>query len=45
MKLRLALFGLAFALSAAWARIVVRAGGGWISAAGLFMLGWTLRAR
>lgn len=27
-----------------WARIVVRVAGSWIAAAGLFMLGWSLRA-
>jgi len=30
-------------IRAAWARIAVRVGGSWIAAAGLFMLGWSLR--
>ncbi len=31
-------------LRAPWARIAVRVAGSWIAAAGIFMLGWTLRA-
>ncbi len=30
-------------LRASWARIAVRVAGSWIAAAGIFMLGWTLR--
>jgi urease accessory protein len=35
---------LVVALSAPWARIVVRVAGSWIAAAGLLLLGWSLRA-
>ena len=35
---------LAAAVRAPWARIAVRVGGSWIGAAGLFMLGWSLRS-
>jgi urease accessory protein len=35
---------LAAAVRAPWARIAVRVGGSWVGAAGLFMLGWALRA-
>lgn len=35
---------LCVALRSPWARVAVRALGSWISAIGLLMLGWTLRA-
>ena len=37
------LAALVSSLSAPWARIMVRVAGSWIAAAGLFMLGWSLR--
>ena len=38
------LAGPVVALHAAWARVVVRVAGSWITAIGLLMLGWTVRA-
>lgn len=38
------LAALVSSVKAPWARIVVRVAGSWIAAAGLFMLGWSLRA-
>jgi hypothetical protein len=35
---------LVVALRAPWSRIAVRVAGSWIAAAGLLLLGWTLRA-
>jgi hydrogenase/urease accessory protein HupE len=37
------LAALVSSVRAPWARIVARVAGSWIAAAGLFMLGWTLR--
>jgi len=39
------LAGNVVSVRAAWARIAVRVAGSWIAASGLFMLGWSLRAR
>jgi hydrogenase/urease accessory protein HupE len=36
---------LVVSLRAAWARVAVRVAGSWIAAAGLLLLGWSLRAR
>jgi hydrogenase/urease accessory protein HupE len=35
---------LVVALRAPWARMAVRVGGSWVAAAGLLMLGWSMRA-
>ena len=37
------LSGQVSSVRAPWARVAVRVGGSWIAAAGLFMLGWSLR--
>jgi urease accessory protein len=39
------LAGQVASLHRAWARVVVRVAGSWVSAIGLFMLGWALRGR